>query len=86
MAMPGILQQIANANPMMQRIRQMMGAVNNAKNPQEMMNQLVSSNPQMKQVMDLINQSGGDPKSAFYKLAEQRGVNPNDILDMLKNG
>lgn len=62
----------------------MMGMVNSAQNPQAMMNQFMSNNPQMKQVMDLINQAGGDPKKAFYSLAQQKGINPQDVLDMLK--
>ena len=62
----------------------MFGAVNVAQNPQMMINQLMAQNPNMKQVMDIINQAGGDPKKAFYDLAEQKGVNPQDILDMLK--
>lgn len=84
MAMPGILQQIARSNPMMGQIKQMMGMVNSAQNPQMMMNQMLSQNPNMKQVMDIIHQSGGDPKTAFYKLAEQKGVDPQEILNMLK--
>ena len=84
MAMPGILQQLARSNPMTARIKQMMGMVNSSGNPQMMLNQMLTGNPQFKQVMDLINQSGGDPKKAFYALAEQRGVDPNDILSMLK--
>ena len=84
MAMPGILQQLARNNPMMSRVKQMMGMINSSGNPQMMMNQMLTGNPQFKQVMDLINQSGGDPKKAFYALAEQNGVDPNDILSMLK--
>ena len=84
MAMPGILQQLARNNPMMSRVKQMMGMINSSGNPQMMMNQMLTGNPQFKQVMDLINQSGGDPKKAFYALAEQKGVDPNDILSMLK--
>ena len=76
--------QIAKSNPMMGQIKQMMGMINSAGNPQAMMNQMLTSNPQFKQVMDLINQSGGDPKRAFYALAEQKGVDPNDILSMMK--
>lgn len=45
---------------------------------------MMMQNPQMKQVMDFINQNGGDAKSAFYKLADWRGVDPNEILNMLK--
>ena len=85
MAMPGILQQIARANPMMQKIKQMMGMIGGAQDPQAMINQLMINNPQMKQAMEIINQAGGDPKKAFYSLAEQKGVNPDDIINLIRN-
>ena len=84
MAIPGILQQIAKSNPLLQNVRQMMGMVNAAQNPQAMLNQLMSNNPQMKPVMDVINQYGGDAKKAFYSVAEQNGIDPNDIFSMMK--
>jgi hypothetical protein len=34
--------------------------------------------------MDVINQYGGDPKQAFYSLAEKNGIDPNEILNMMK--
>ena len=40
----------------------MMGMVNSAQNPQAMLNQIMTSNPQFKQVSDVISQCGGDPK------------------------
>lgn len=43
-------------------------------------NQTVNNNPQIKQVMEYINQNGGDPQTAFYKLAKEKGVDPNEIL------
>ena len=49
-----------------------------------MLNQMMMNNPQMKQVADLINASGGDAKKAFYTLAEQKGIDPNEILSMMK--
>lgn len=61
-----------------------MGMVNASQNPQAVLNQLVTSNPQLKQVMDVINQYGGDPKQAFYSLAEKNGIDPNEILNMMK--
>lgn len=84
MALPGILQQIAQSNPMLGQIKQMIGMVNASSNPQAMMNQLFTSNPNMKQAVDLIKASNGDPKAAFYKLAEQKGIDPNEILNMMK--
>lgn len=38
----------------------------------------------MKQAMDVINQFGGDPKTAFYRLAEQKGIDPNEVMNMMK--
>ena len=61
----------------------MIGMVKNAGNPQAMMNQLIQSNPQMGQVMNLVQRYGGDPQKAFYALAQQKGVNPDEILSML---
>ena len=48
------------------------------------MNQMIQSNPQYKQVMDYVKQNGNDPKAAFYKMAQEKGVNPDDILNALK--
>ena len=61
-----------------------MGMVNGAQNPQAMIQQLAMNNPQMRQVMSVINENGGDPQKAFYALAEKRGVDPQEILNMLK--
>ena len=65
-------------------VKNLMNMVKSAKNPQTMLQSMVNQNPQMKQVMDYVQQNGGDPKTAFYKLAEQRGVNPDEVLQMLK--
>jgi hypothetical protein len=40
--------------------------------------------PQYQQAMNLIQQAGGDARAAFYQLAQQKGVDPNQILSMLK--
>ena len=55
-----------------------------ARNPQAFLSQMMANNPQYKQVMDYVRQNGGDPKAAFYKMAEEKGVNPEDILNQLK--
>ena len=84
MAMPGILQQLAKSSPMMGTIKNMMNMVNGAQDPNTMIRQLMNNNPQMKQVMDVISKAGGDPRRAFYELAQQKGVDPQEILDMMK--
>lgn len=34
--------------------------------------------------MQMVNANGGDPKALFYKLTKENGVNPDDILNLLK--
>ena len=80
-----MLSQLGRSLPSnLNQIKQMANMFKNAKNPQMLIQNMMMQNPQMKQVMDFINQNGGDAKSAFYKLADQRGVDPNEILNMLK--
>lgn len=80
-----MLQALKNQpNNNLNQIKSMMNMIKSAGNPQAMLQALVQNNPQMRQVMTLINQSGGDPKTAFYKLAQEKGVDPQQILDMLK--
>lgn len=66
---------------MLAQARQMVQMVKSSGNPQAMVNQMMSKNPQVNQV---IQQYGGDPKTAFYKYAEANGVDPNEILNILK--
>lgn len=77
-----IMQQLRK--PALNNVRQMVNMVKSARNPQAMLNQLMQNNPNYKQVTELINQNGGDPKRAFYALAQQQGIDPNEILDMLR--
>ena len=62
-------------------MRNMLNMLRNSNNPQAMIQNMLQNNPQ---VRSLIQQSGGDPKTAFYNLARQRGINPDEILNMLK--
>lgn len=78
------LVQLARSNPMMGQIKQMMGMLRTAQNPTAMLNQMVMSNPQLKQVMDIVQQHGGDSMKAFYAVAKEKGVDPNEILNMMK--
>ena len=80
-----MLQALKNQpNNSLSQIKSMMSMVRSAGNPQAMLQSMLQNNPQMRQVMTLINQSGGDPKAAFYKLAQEKGIDPQQILDMLK--
>ena len=46
---------------------------------------MAANNPQMQQVMQVIQQNGGNAQQAFYNLAQQKGVDPNVILQQLNN-
>ena len=45
---------------------------------------MIQQLPQYKVVMEYINENGGDPKAAFYKMADQMGINPDDIINQLR--
>lgn len=62
----------------------MWGQMKTASNPQALLSSLMQQNPQMREVMTLVQQSGGDAKTAFYRKAQEMGVNPNDIINQLK--
>lgn len=71
-------------NNNLNQIKQMMNMVRSAGNPMAMLQNMAQTNPQLKQVMDVVNTSGGDPKAAFYKIAKEKGVNPEQVLSMLR--
>ena len=48
------------------------------------MQNLMQSNPAMKQAIDYVNANGGNAKDAFYKLAKEKGIDPESILNSLK--
>lgn len=41
--------------------------------------------PQYKQVMDYVNANGGDAKSAFYKKAQEMGIDPDEVIKAMRN-
>ena len=65
-------------------IKQMMNVVQNAQNPAMALQQMAGNNPQLQQALQLVQQSGGDPKAAFEKLAMDNGIDPQQILAFLK--
>ena len=68
----------------MGQIKQMMQMVRTASNPQAVISQLMASNPRMQEVKRIVEKHGGDPMKAFRAEAEARGVDPEEILSMLR--
>ena len=84
MAIPNVLLQLAKNSPKIQQIKQMYKTVQLEQNPQLALNQMMAQNPQLKQVMDLVNQNGGDVNNLIRTVAEQNGFSMNDVIDLLK--
>ena len=63
----------------------MMNLMKSGGNPQAMFQNMVMSNPQVAETVNLINsQYGGDARAAFYAECEKKGADPNQILSMLQ--
>lgn len=63
------------------RLCQTISQIKSMGNPQMMLQQM----PQYKEVMDYVNQNGGDAKSAFYAKAKEMGIDPDEVLKAMRN-
>ena len=70
-------------NPRLQQIKQTMHAVRAARNPEAALMGMMGNNPQMQQVMSIVKDRGGDPMQAFRAMAEENGLDPDEILSMI---
>ena len=84
--MNSLYQQLQGASsiPNLNKIKQMMNLFKGANNPQQLLANMLSQSPQMRDVVQLVNNSGKTPKDVFYELARQKGVDPNEILRQLQ--
>ena len=39
----------------------------------------------MAYVMKYVQEHGGDPRTAFYEMAKEKGIDPNYIINSLQN-
>ena len=53
-------------------------------NPQQLLMNLASQDPQVKQIIDILKMSNKSPQDLFLAAAKSQGANPDDILNMLK--
>lgn len=86
MALPMILQQLSNTPSMgnMAQIKNTIAMLKAAKNPQALMQQMMSqNNPGMQKAMQYVREHGNDPKAAFEALAREKGLDPDEIMNML---
>lgn len=72
------------SNPL-NNIGQMMRTIQSAQNPRAMLQTMMAQNPQLMQAASIAQSMNTDPKTAFYKLAAQRGVNGDALInDLMK--
>lgn len=79
-------------NPIDQKIAQTMSSKNidsyvnlarmikGANNPVSMISNLLNRIPGLGKAVNLINQSGTNPREFYYKLAKEMGVDPDEFL------
>ena len=73
-------------NPqMIQQIKGIMNQIKMAQNPQLALNQILMNNPNINLIMELIKNNGGNLQTAFYNLAKQKGLDPQVVLNELRN-
>ena len=70
-------------NPQLGKIRQFMNIAKAARNPQAALEGMMANNPQFAQVKNIVEQRGGDPMKAFREMAEENGLDPDEILSMI---
>lgn len=73
------LMNIIGGNSPMQNVQQIINMMQSTNNPQQMINTLAQSNPQIKQAIDMCN--GKNPQEVFNNLCKQNGKNPQNVVD-----
>lgn len=85
--MPNPMISVLNQNKysgMVNQIKQRVNSLQALGSPQAALNQLMLQDPQMRQAVQYVQQNGGDPKQAMIKLAQEQGLNPQNLLSAIK--
>lgn len=74
-------------NPMnsnrMGQAKNIINMFRNSNNPMQLFQQMAMRNPQMQPVLNMIRQ-GQNPDQIFQNVCKQRGINPQDIMNLIK--
>lgn len=68
-----------------QQIKNMMSAVQMSVDPNAALANIINQNPNLKNLVMLAKSNGANLQQIFYTLAQQKGVNPNDIINALRS-
>lgn len=69
-------------NPQMQNLRQAYQVFQNKGNPMQVFQQIASSNPQMKEALQMLN-GGMSSQQVFNVMCQKMGVNPQEFIKMI---
>lgn len=78
-----ILNQLNNQNALNNPFSNMIRMLKSSNNPVGMLNNIISQNPKMRETIQKAQQYGNSPKEAFYKLAQEKGVDGDNLLKQL---
>lgn len=67
-----------------QSVKRMASMLKGKGNPMQILQMMGGQNPQLNQIMNLVNSKGMTPKDLFSQMAKQQGINPEQIISMLK--
>ena len=65
-------------------IKQLAGLLQNSSNPQQLIFNLIQNNPQIRNIYSLLQNSNKNPKELFYLMAQQKGIDPDQVINLLK--
>lgn len=64
--------------PSMNQMKELYNAMKSG-NPMQMFQRIAQNNPNMRPILNMIN-SGQNPQQVFYKMCQQRGINPEEFI------
>ena len=72
-------------NPQIKQLKAAMSQVQSCPNPQAMLQNIISQNPNLSAIINMARGKGMSMEQLGRMLAQQRGVNYDELLDALRN-
>lgn len=70
--------------PQQNNLKQFINMFKNSINPQQLLLNYLNTNPIAKNIYSMLQNSNKTPKELFFNMAKERGIDPNQIINMLK--
>ena len=76
---------MSQTNPQIQQIKNLMYQVKNSQNPQMILQNIIMQNPSMQNVLNLMRLNNASPQQIAQLLAQQKGVDLNNLIMELQS-